>query len=68
MDCMIYALPIEFHIKTISILLDTIPKLEKKLNVHGILHSIMNRLTEYVINLKTSVLPSSVFDLLDTLH
>lgn len=65
MDCVIHVFPDEFQIFTIDKLLNTIPKLKEKVNVHNILQSIMNRLAEYENNSESSVLPSDVFNLFD---
>mmetsp|Transcript_876 Transcript_876/g.1135 ORF Transcript_876/g.1135 Transcript_876/m.1135 type:complete len:1082 (+) Transcript_876:73-3318(+) len=48
MDCVIQVFPDEFHLYTLQDFLSVCPKLKEKVNIRTILHSMMERLTNYV--------------------
>jgi len=47
-DCIVQVFPDEYHIETMPILLAACPKLRDKVNVRTILHSLMERLANYL--------------------
>ena len=47
MDCIIQIPPDEFQIETIEVFLGVCPKIREKVNIHTIVHSMMERLPNY---------------------
>ena len=47
-DCIVQVFPDEYHIETMPILLAACPKLRDKVNIRTILHSLMERLANYL--------------------
>ena len=48
MDCLVQAFPDEYHIETLSILLNVCPRLRDKVNIRTILQGLMDRLANYL--------------------
>lgn len=48
MDCCIQVFPDEYHLRTLEVFLDTLPKLNEEVNVKNIIISMMNRLSAFV--------------------
>lgn len=47
MDCIVQVFPDEFHMETLELLLDVLPKLKEKVNVKNIVQNVMDRLAHY---------------------
>lgn len=47
MDCVVQVFPDEFHMETLELLLDVLPKLKEKVNVKNIVQNVMDRLAHY---------------------
>ena len=62
MDCVVHAFPDEFHMETLDVVLSTIPKLKEKVNVHNILQSIMDRLSDHVNSINEDM-PAEFFQM-----
>ncbi len=60
MDCIIQVFPDDFHLQTLSVLLDACVKLKEKVNVRLILAALVDRLAEYLTSSGSDVLPSDV--------
>ena len=60
MDCIIQVFPDDYHLQTLSVLLDACVKLKEKVNVRLILAALVDRLAEYLTSSNTEVLPTDV--------
>lgn len=60
MDCIIQVFPDEFHLATLDLFLKACTLLKEKVNVRGILESLMTRLSTYALSNKGVVTSSSL--------
>ena len=66
MDCIVQVFPDEFHMETLELFLDVLPKLKEKVNVKNIVQNVMDRLAHFrTTTISDQQLPFDAFALFD---